>query len=221
MGQVCKRCNLAKAAEAFPTRHWGPATNRRSGPRKVCYDCQRVLDHERYHVPASKKRASRKAYYAANREASRAYGAAYYAANRDKWLNSETGWRNSKAARAYDTAYEQRPEVREAARARGKAWRTENKARLVVKTRKRQAHVARATPPWADPVAILAIYQQAERQTKETGERHEVDHVIPLQGKNVCGLHVETNLRVIPAALNRSKGHKFEPMMSLSSGAIP
>ena len=37
-----------------------------------------------------------------------------------------------------------------------------------------------------------------------------VDHIIPLQGKTVCGLHVENNLRAIPHFLNTRKGNKFE-----------
>ena len=38
----------------------------------------------------------------------------------------------------------------------------------------------------------------------------EVDHVIPLQGKNVSGFHVWNNLRVIPQAVNRSKYNRYD-----------
>jgi hypothetical protein len=221
MEYVCKTCKKSKPCTDFPVRRWKTQKGElREGPHKSCYECRRLAEQERYNAPASKKRAARLAHYQTNHEASRAYGLAYYQANRERWLDRENGWRFSERARQFDEAYRQQPEVIEAARERGKAWRATHKARLVVKTRRRQQHVARATPGWADSAAILAVYENAERLTKETGERHEVDHEIPLQGKNVCGLHVETNLRVITATANRRKGHKFEPMTSLSSARL-
>ncbi len=65
-----------------------------------------------------------------------------------------------------------------------------------------------ATPAWSDLKAIKAIYQQARRQTLETGIKHEVDHILPIQGKKVCGLHVPSNLRVITKAENARKRSK-------------
>lgn len=60
-------------------------------------------------------------------------------------------------------------------------------------------------PVWANIEAMRAIYKEAARITKETGISHHVDHIIPLKGKTVCGLHVETNLQILSAVLNRKK----------------
>lgn len=69
-----------------------------------------------------------------------------------------------------------------------------------------RAQTRRATPAWADMKAISEFYQEARRLTKETGELHVVDHIVPKIGKTVCGLHVPWNLRVIHWRENAKKG---------------
>lgn len=65
-------------------------------------------------------------------------------------------------------------------------------------------------PPWADKRAIQEVYDEARRKTTETGESHHVDHIVPLLGVFVSGLHVESNLRVIPRRENITKSNKVE-----------
>jgi len=76
---------------------------------------------------------------------------------------------------------------------------------------KRRAAKLRSTPAWANLQAIATIYAEADRLTRETGIVHHVDHDIPLQHPLVCGLHVESNLRVLTASDNIRKSNKFEP----------
>lgn len=54
------------------------------------------------------------------------------------------------------------------------------------------------------------IYERAARLTAATGERHEVDHVVPLRSSVVCGLHVPRNLEAIKAYKNRAKSNRFK-----------
>lgn len=56
---------------------------------------------------------------------------------------------------------------------------------------------------------ILSAYDEAVALTKSTSIRHEVDHIVPLRGKAVSGLHVPWNLQVIPMRENRSKGNRL------------
>jgi len=64
-------------------------------------------------------------------------------------------------------------------------------------------------PPWADKEAIEQVYKTAARATELLGELHQVDHIVPLQGDGVCGLHVHYNLRVIPRQDNLRKGNSM------------
>ena len=57
---------------------------------------------------------------------------------------------------------------------------------------------------------IEQAYELASLRTKMFGFSWEVDHVLPMQGKIVSGLHVPTNLQVIPARLNRQKTNQYE-----------
>ncbi|MHA6164151.1 HNH endonuclease signature motif containing protein [Pseudomonas sichuanensis] len=74
---------------------------------------------------------------------------------------------------------------------------------------KRRAALKNATPSWADHAAIDAFYTDARRLTAETGVMHEVDHIVPLQGRRVCGLHVEANLQILTKIDNVKKHSKF------------
>jgi hypothetical protein len=67
------------------------------------------------------------------------------------------------------------------------------------------------TPPWADFVAIRAVYARAAMLTEATGVPHEVDHVIPLQNPRVCGLHVAGNLQVLTRKGNAAKSNHWCP----------
>lgn len=94
-------------------------------------------------------------------------------------------------------------------RASHKKWCKNNKSKLLAYYYRRQKNTKIATPSWANHKAIEAIYIESELISTTTGILHHVDHIVPLQGKNVCGLHVENNLQIIPATENLSKSNKF------------
>lgn len=83
-----------------------------------------------------------------------------------------------------------------------------NRAEYVRQAREREGRLkVQQTPVWANKAAIKAFYDHAALMSKITGHPYHVDHIIPLNGATVCGLHVETNLRVVPATVNLSKSN--------------
>jgi hypothetical protein len=70
-----------------------------------------------------------------------------------------------------------------------------------------------AQPTWASKQKIQNIYKQAKLLADNSGEDWQVDHIVPLQSKFVCGLHCEANLQVFKKLDNLSKGNRHWPDM--------
>lgn len=92
-----------------------------------------------------------------------------------------------------------------------KAYKKANPGKCSTNTANYRASKLQRTVPYAKSDLIQAFYTEAQRLTNKTGIQHHVDHVIPLQHKDVSGLHVHNNLQVITATENCSKGNKFIP----------
>jgi len=93
-----------------------------------------------------------------------------------------------------------------------KEYAFKKQAKLTGLERKRQAAKLARTPAWLtdfDKLHMECLYQVSAMRTRESGYGWHVDHVIPLQGKTVSGLHVPSNLRVIPATENLRKNNLY------------
>lgn len=119
---------------------------------------------------------------------------------------------------------------RERARVRAKLWYLENKERAARSNEARREknpglfrHYSRsysmrklqAQPPWLDDrqtQQLIAVYEKATAFRKMGLDAH-VDHIVPLQGKTVCGLHVPWNLEIVHRLRNLSKGNHVWPDM--------
>jgi hypothetical protein len=94
-----------------------------------------------------------------------------------------------------------------------KNYRQQNKQYLNFLCQKRKISLLNRTPSWLteeDLWMIEEVYQFAAYRTQQFGFTWHVDHIIPLRGKIVSGLHVPTNLQVIPQIENQRKTNKFE-----------
>ena len=92
-------------------------------------------------------------------------------------------------------------------------WKTANKGAVNAMTAMRFAAKMQAVPAWSERFIVAEIYDLAVRRTLGTGIEWHVDHVVPLRSRLVCGLHCESNLRVIPGIENMRKNNKSWPDM--------
>ena len=96
-----------------------------------------------------------------------------------------------------------RPAREKAAKERALALRRQRSA-------KRRASERLRSPAWADLTKVQEVYKLAVGLTIKTGVAHHVDHIYPLCGELVSGLHVHQNLQVLLAVENMQKHNKFE-----------
>lgn len=128
------------------------------------------------------------------------------------------GWRGGKKTTQKKTAAmrkraRSKPEVKAAIRAQQREYRSLNAGAERAKTQMYRLRKERATPPWLSEEqkkAIVAVYELARDCRAVSGQDYHVDHVVPIKGKGVCGLHVPWNLQVLPQDVNDAKGAKFE-----------
>ena len=145
------------------------------------------------------KQDHNKRYYEANKEQllekQREYYKKYYLANKEKKLNQcKQTYLNNKEFRNQ----QQRQHY------------YDNKAQYITRSHIRKQKIKQhQTPAWADMDAINTIYKQATRKSQIEGRQYHVDHIIPLNGKEVSGLHTADNLQILSASENLSKGNRI------------
>jgi hypothetical protein len=190
--KLCLSCKASKPAtpEFFPTDKQKP-----DGLRSDCRPCRNVQrresylrrrDHEIAATAAYQKRPERAAWNRMRIAAKRATddGAEYYREAVRKW----------------------RRENLEVSRRKCREWSRANRGKANAKCMLRHARKRRASPPWltAEHLAEMKlIYAVA-------GERGLcVDHIVPLAGKTVSGLHVPWNLQHLTQSANSAKGNRY------------
>jgi C4-dicarboxylate-specific signal transduction histidine kinase len=145
----------------------------------------------------ARKRERERARYQANKGAIKAKNAAWKRANRDR-------------ANQLQRDYNERN--REQVNARQRDWYSRNKEKAALFESKRRAAKLCASSFIQSELTEFATVEAAHlsvlRQVA-TGINWEIDHMLPLQAQDVCGLHVWNNLQVIPRLLNRRKRNRL------------
>jgi hypothetical protein len=204
----CSSCGEVKTLDAFH-----PVKKGLDKRRNKCKDCM------------SKEAA---AWREANPERKKQLDKQYYENNKDKVSAYQKQWKAEnpeKARKTWVAYYETNKEI---IKERSAKWAKENREKDYANKRKyvqnnkpkyahyqsvRRARKLEATPIWLTSLDLHNIeteYKLAAWCSEVMGEAYEVDHIVPLQGKQVCGLHVPWNLRVISGKDNKMKGNRID-----------
>ena len=167
-------------------------------PTKTCTKCKEARCLSVFHKDKNRKdglapwckvcvKANSAKWRSENREKDKLSSSEYYYANRDKRL-----------------AYQ---------RVQGQKYKKENPALNAASSRAYNARKCGAEPKWlsdCQKAHIKRTYKLSKLMSEIVGEQYHVDHIVPLKGENVCGLHVPWNLSVVPAEVNLKKSNTFE-----------
>ena len=200
--QACSKCSSVKPIEQFSYRR---DTN---SYRKVCKAC-RSAEHKQWSANnRDKVKASSDASYQKNKASIREKQKARYHSDLE---SGRADSRRRYASRDHEKRRETQAKYRmsnsDKLKAAAAEWTKENSHKKRASWAKREAAKKQATPMWADNSAIVEIYKLAADSGME------VDHVVPLNSKLVCGLHCEQNLQLLTPAENRRKSNRTWPDM--------
>lgn len=202
--EICTKCREEKPIETFKKD-----SRTSSGYASTCKSCASSYT-KKYSVENKENiKTYRKEYYLENKEEVISKVKDWYSKNTDKKKEYDRIRVKENKVEIYAKNKKYRELNKEKERARQIKYYEENKVDFFVRAAKRRATKNRATPSWANIEKIKQIYVDCQLISEMTGVKHHVDHVVPLKGKMVSGLHVEYNLEILPANLNMAKHNKF------------
>ena len=141
-----------------------------------------------------------------NRERMNEYARVWRRQNPEASNAASNRWRAKNPDKVEEAARKKYAADPEKSKAVTQQWRKDNLGRSNYISSKRRAALKNATPPWLTPAQeseIRAMYDQAAKEGKQ------VDHMVPITHKRVCGLHVPWNLQVLTKSENCKKRNKL------------
>jgi hypothetical protein len=162
---------------------------------KRCTVCNTEKQYEAFHKDSSRNDGYRNMC----KNCVSAHSKQYYQKNKDKIIAKYYVWLNDNRERHNQRCGE---------------WVRKNRDKVNERTARRYASKTQATPKWLskdERWMIIEAYHLAKLRERTIGGKWEVDHIIPLRGRTVMGLHVPWNLRVVPMQQNRRKSNTVSP----------
>lgn len=209
-GKVCTSCHTYKPWSSFAKDAY--TTDKHTA---ACKDCRLTKFREWKAANPEKMKAAIDNWVTNNIEYVRECARNYAAAKRERigreaWAAEVLAWNKANQGKLSAMYKRNYAKNRSAIREKQRLDRINRPCAFRVYDAQARFRRTKGKVGWANKDAIQAIYDFARYLTDLTGFQHHVDHVVPLVHPLVQGLHVEHNLRVIPAQDNLEKGNTFE-----------
>lgn len=195
--KICSVCREHKLHEDFSNNK-----REKDGKSSRCKKCVNSLRDKDYH----------KKYYKENKEIADQYKRDWSEKNKEKVKLQKKQKYNLNVEAILENKRKYYLENREKILANKREYSKLNRSKKNANEAKRHSRKNQRTPSWLTTEhlkQIEAFFWLSRDLYRITGEVYNVDHIVPLQGKNVCGLHVPWNLQVLPRDLNIKKGNKY------------
>lgn len=219
-GSEARRLGLKRYFTGKPCKNGHVAE--RTADKGMCIKCEKARAAMRNKAPGTKE--YRTAWYEANRDQVKAKAAAYrkenpdkikaqYEAAKDRKRHVKAKWRKANAEAIRAKKADWRRLNADHVRAKKAHWQKQNPHKAVASVSRRRALKLKATPSWADQVAIDQYYLIAGFLSFELGIEFHVDHIVPLQSDVVQGFHSQHNLNIALGSWNIAKSNSWWPDM--------
>lgn len=156
------------------------------------------------------QRAYMKAYREKNKIKLDAYKSNWTKENAEKFAATRAEWYETNKNRLLDKATAYYVTHKDG---KIKDFRQNNADKFAARNAQYKARKLQATPKWANIEEIQKLYEKAAIQTLVDGVEYNVDHIVPLKSKIVCGLHCEANLQILTSTENIKKSNRYWPDM--------
>jgi hypothetical protein len=187
MTKYCYKCQKNKETSFFYKN-----SSKKDGLSTECKECRKQADKKYYKKNAEKINLRVKNYTKENPEKVKEAKKRCYLNNPQKVKIQSKNWAKLNLEKSNKSK---------------KKYKQKNLPKFAAYTAKYRSSKFKATPPWFEKELVDVVYNKA----KEWG--FEVDHIVPLQGKTVCGLHCWANLQLLAKDINSSKRNHYWPDM--------